>query len=56
MRTRLRPVDLLPFAPCLVGLALSAWRFRLRDPFSGLLWGELGMLLMVAVAMRMRER
>jgi hypothetical protein len=48
--------DLLPFLPCLLGLSLAVWRFRLRDPLGGLVFGELGMLLMTAIAARMPAR
>ena len=43
----------LPLVPVLVGLALSAWRFRVGDDWGGLAFGEAGMILMIVVAIRM---
>jgi K+-transporting ATPase A subunit len=44
---------LLPFVPVLVGIALSAWRFRVEDAFGGLGFGLGGMFLMVVLAIRL---
>ena len=51
-----RLIHWLPFIPCIVGLTIAAFRFRVRDQLGGLVWGEMGMLLMLVLAMRMPER
>ena len=43
----------VPFVPVLVGVALSAWRFREGDAITGLAFGLGGMLLMVVAAIRL---
>jgi hypothetical protein len=43
----------LPFVPFLIGLALSTWRFRLDDGLGGLAFGLGGVVLLIALAMRL---
>jgi hypothetical protein len=43
----------VPFLACFVGLGVSILRFRADDPLGGLVGGLAGVVLMMAIAMRL---